>query len=152
MSPEQPHRGSSNLADSSPPHGAVPTERPSAARRSSVSQADLGFRKLELKTDLMGWPAQLPYPVTFLLPWSPWRWCQVGCPLTLRVISYCHNREGTHPPLTCLSNGAQITRPSSVPLTRKPRPPHLEVSPHTHTHTSLPVSKHPVPAPFLPWS
>lgn len=48
-------------------------------------------------TALIGWPAQLPYPVLFLFPWSSWRQCQVGCPLTLQVISYCHNREGTHP-------------------------------------------------------
>lgn len=100
-------------------------------------------------TALIGWPAQLPYPVVFLLSWSSWRQCQVGCPLTLQVISYCHNREGTHPSPT-FPNGPQIFRPSSVPLTREPRPPHLESSPPL-PHTSMPIPKHPVPTPFLAW-
>lgn len=51
-------------ADSASLRGAVPTNRPSAALKSLVSPLDLGFRRrLELRTDFIGRPAPLLYPV-----------------------------------------------------------------------------------------
>lgn len=138
-------RGSSDLADSALHHRTVPTKQPSAALKSLVSQPDLDFRRrLELKIDLIGRPAQLPCPVLFLLPRSSWEWDRVGYPLILLIISYCHNQACSHPTPTF------PTEPKfpDQTLFLLPGNPGYPIQSFPHFHGNFYASS---PAPSLAW-